>query len=231
MSPAPIGARAISSAVLGDVVAAALTQAMPKKALARSGPHHLVVTSGTDSRDHSYFVSYETLAGGMGARAYRDGMDGVRVHASGSSNLPVEVLENAYPMRVEKYELWQDSAGGGKYRGGMGVLRDYCMLGDNMVISLSSERQHAAAAGMEGGEPGKCGAFILNPESSEPRQLPSAAGEIPIERGSVLRICTPAGGGYGPTSDRDRDAIAKDVLEERVSSEAAKRVYGWEEKA
>ena len=229
VSPAPIGARAISSAVLGDVVAAALTQAMPQKALARSGPHHLVVTSGTDPRNGSYFVSYETLAGGMGARAYRDGMDGVRVHASGSSNLPIEVLENAYPMRVERYELWQDSAGPGKYRGGMGVLRDYRMLGDNMVISLSSERQHAAAAGMEGGEAGKCGAFILNPDSPQARQLPSAAGEIPLPRGSVLRICTPAGGGYGPASTRETAAVARDVHEERLSREAAKRIYQWKE--
>ncbi|MEX2163038.1 MAG: hydantoinase B/oxoprolinase family protein [Sulfuricaulis sp.] len=231
VSPAPIGARAISSAVLGDVVAAALTQAMPEKALARSGPHHLVVTAGTDPRSGTYFVSYETLAGGMGARAYRDGMDGVRVHASGSSNLPIEVLENAYPIRVERYELWQDSAGSGRYRGGMGVLRDYRMLGENMVISLSSERQHAAAAGMEGGDAGKCGVFVLNPDSSQPQKLPSAAGEIPLAQGSVLRICTPAGGGFGSPSERDADAVARDVLEERLSREDAKRIYGWQEMA
>ncbi len=229
VSPAPIGARAISSAVLGDVVAAALTQAMPHKALSRSGPHHLVVTSGSDPRSGNYFVSYETLAGGMGARAYRDGMDGVRVHASGSSNLPIEALENAYPMRVERYELWQDSAGPGRYRGGMGVLRDYRMLGDNMVISLSSERQHVAAAGMAGGDAGKCGAFILNPDTAHARKLPAAAGEIPLPSGSVLRICTPAGGGYGNPAERDRMDVARDVREERLSRADAERIYTWKE--
>ncbi len=229
VSPAPIGARAISSAVLGDVVAAALTQAIPRRALSRSGPHHLVVTSGSDPRNGNYFVSYETLAGGMGARAYRDGMDGVRVHASGSSNLPIEALENAYPMRVERYELWRDSAGPGKYRGGMGVLRDYRMLGKDMVISLSSERQHVAAAGMEGGDSGKCGAFILNPDSAEARKLPAAAGEIPLPQGSVLRICTPAGGGYGDPAQRDPHDVARDVLEGRLSREDAERIYAWKE--
>ena len=70
---------------------------MPERALARSGPHHLLVLSGTEPRSNAYFVNYETVAGGMGARPYVDGMDGVRVHASGASNLPVEALEHAYP--------------------------------------------------------------------------------------------------------------------------------------
>ena len=109
--PAAIGCRSISASVLGDVIAAALSQALPDKALAGSGPHHLYVLSGTNPRTGRYFVNYETLAGGMGARTNRDGVDGVRVHASGSSNLPIEALEHAYPFRVERYAL-QDNSGG-----------------------------------------------------------------------------------------------------------------------
>ena len=112
--PAAIGCRSISASVLGDVIANALSQAMPDKALAGSGPHHLYVLAGSDPRTGAYFVNYETLAGGMGARANRDGVDGVRVHASGSSNLPVEALEHAYPFRVERYALWEGSAGTGR---------------------------------------------------------------------------------------------------------------------
>jgi N-methylhydantoinase B len=130
---------------------------MPDKALAGSGPTSRA--SGTDPP--AAIVNYETIAGGMGARAWCDGMDGVRVHASGASNLPIEALEHAFPMRVERYALWQDSAGAGKYRGGMGVVRDYRMLADDAVVSLSSERQHHAARGMEGGGPGRRGAFIM----------------------------------------------------------------------
>ena len=110
------------------------------------------------------------------------------------------------PIRVERYALWEDSAGAGKYRGGMGVVRDYRMLADDIVVSLSSERQHLAARGMAGGGPGRTGAFVLDPDTPRERRLPSAAAEIAMPRGAVLRICTPAGGGYGdrPSAMRPR---------------------------
>ena len=213
--PAAIGCRSISASVLGDVIAAALSQALPHKALAGSGPHHLYVLSGTDPRSHKYFVNYETLAGGMGARAQRDGVDGVRVHASGSSNLPIEALEHAYPFRVERYALWEGSGGAGRYRGGMGVVRDYRVLADDIVVSLSSERQHVAAIGLQGGGRGSLGSFVLNPGTAEEQKLPSAAADVRLPRDSVLRISTPAGGGYGEASERDAAAMERDRREGR----------------
>ena len=226
--PAAIGCRSISASVLGDVIAAALSQALPHKALSGSGPHHLYVLSGTDPRTGRYFVNYETLAGGMGARANRDGVDGVRVHASGSSNLPVEALEHAYPFRVERYALWEGSGGDGRYRGGMGVVRDYRVLSDDIVVSLSSERQHVAAPGSHDGGPGTLGAFLLDPGTPHERKLPAAAADVRLPRDSVLRICTPSGGGYGPARERDPAAIARDLGEERISRDAAKKIYGKE---
>ena len=217
VSPAAIGCRSVSCAVLGDVIAAVLTQAMPEKALAGSGPHHLFIFSGTNPRTGAYFVDYETMAGGMGARANRDGMDAVRVHASGASNLPIEALEHTYPLRIERYALWNDSAGAGKYRGGMGVTRDYRMLGDDIVVSLSSERQHIAAAGIAGGANGAKGEFIFNPGQASERKLPSAAADVPLPRDSVLRINTPAGGGYGTAAERDPAASARDAREKRTA--------------
>lgn len=227
--PAAIGCRSISASVLGDVIARALSQALPDKALAGSGPHHLYVLSGTDPRTGTYFVNYETLAGGYGARARRDGVDGVRVHASGSSNLPVEALEHAYPFRVERYALWENSSGPGQYRGGAGVVRDYRVLADDITVSLSSERQHVAAQGMAGGESGALGAFILNPETPEERKLPAAAADVRLPRGSVLRIATPAGGGYGPPDKRDQEAIRRDLREERITAGHARSAYGLKE--
>jgi N-methylhydantoinase B len=223
--PAAIGCRSISASVLGDVIAAALSQALPDKALAGSGPHHLYVLSGTDPRTRKYFVNYETLAGGMGARANRDGVDGVRVHASGSSNLPIEALEHAYPFRVEQYALWEGSGGPGRYAGGLGVLRDYRVLSDDIVVSLSSERQHVAAPGSNGGGRGVLGAFILDPGTPEERKLPSAAADVKLPRGAVLRICTPSGGGYGDVRERNPDAIARDVREQRISPDLAETIY------
>jgi N-methylhydantoinase B len=223
--PAAIGCRSISASVLGDVIASALSQAMPGKALAGSGPHHLFVLSGTDPRTGVYFVDYETVAGGMGARANRDGVDGVRVHASGSSNLPSEALEHAYPFRVERYALWDESSGPGQYRGGAGVVRDYRVLGDDIVVSLSSERQHVPSKGMEGGGSGACGAFVLNPGTPEEQKLPAAAADVPLPRDSVLRICTPGGAGYGVAKQRTITAVEKDVIEGRISPNYSSRIY------
>jgi N-methylhydantoinase B len=229
--PAAVGCRSISASVLGDVIAAALSQALPEKALAGSGPHHLYVLSGTDPRTGKYFVNYETLAGGMGARAKRDGVDGVRVHASGSSNLPVEALEHAYPFRVERYTLWEGSGGAGRFRGGMGVVRDYRVLSDDIVVSLSSERQHVAAMGSHGGAAGALGAFVLNPGTRDEQKLPAAAADVKLPRDSVLRICTPSGGGYGPASERERAAVERDLHEERLDTRSARNVYGYEEQS
>jgi N-methylhydantoinase B len=227
--PAAIGCRSISASVLGDVIARALSQALPDKALAGSGPHHLYVLSGTDPRTGQYFVNYETLAGGYGARANRDGVDGVRVHASGSSNLPVEALEHAYPFRVERYALWDDSSGAGQHRGGAGVVRDYRVLADDIVVSLSSERQHVAAQGMANGGAGVTGEFVLNPGAHDERKLPSAAADVRLPRGSVLRIATPAGGGYGEPGKRDPEAVRRDLREERITEHHARQTYGWKE--
>jgi N-methylhydantoinase B len=215
--PAAIGCRSISASVLGDVIAGALSQALPEKTLAGCGPHHLYVLSGTDPRTGAYFVNYETLAGGMGARANRDGVDGVRVHASGSSNLPVEALEHAYPFRVERYALRDGSGGAGRYRGGAGAVRDYRVLADDIVVSLSSERQHVAAPGVAGGAPGATGAFVLNPETPEECNLPAAAADVRLARGALFRISTPGAGGYGPAAERDAAAAERDAREDRVS--------------
>lgn len=228
--PAAVGCRANSSTVLGDVIADALSQAMPDKALAASGPHHVYVLAGTNPRTGGYFVDYESLAGGMGARANHDGLDGVRVHASGSSNLPVEALEHAYPLRVERYALRNHSAGAGRYRGGMGVIREYRVLAGDIVVSLSSERQHVPARGMAGGGRGACGVFILNPDTPQERILPSAAGEVALPCGSVLKICTPGGGGYGNPAERSLQAIERDKRENRIAYAPPSTLHREDEK-
>jgi N-methylhydantoinase B len=216
VAPAPVGCRSISCGVLGDVIATALSQAMPDRALTGSGPHHLAVFAGPDIRGTGYFVNYETVAGGMGARPYRDGIDAVRVHASGAANLPVEALEHSYPLRLERYALRDGSGGAGKYRGGTGVIRDYRALVDGITVSLSSERQHVPAPGLARGESGKAGSFIINPGTARERKLGAAEADVPLPRGDVLSIQTPGGGGYGPPVARDAQSAETDHREGRL---------------
>ncbi|MEQ5842951.1 hydantoinase B/oxoprolinase family protein [Paraburkholderia acidicola] len=222
VAPAPVGCRGISCGVLGDVIAMALSQAMPDRTLAACGPHHLVIFAGPDQSGDGYFVNYETIAGGMGARSYRDGMDAVRVHASGAANLPIEALEHAYPLRVERYALRDGSGGLGTYRGGSGVVREYRALVDGIVVSLSAERQHVAASGAQGGTAGALGQFVMNPGAVNERTLRSAESEVPLPRGERLAIWTPGGGGYGDPQAREADAVARDVLERRCTTEEYK---------
>jgi N-methylhydantoinase B len=217
-SPAPVGARSLTCGVLGDVVATALGEAAPQSALACSGPHAQLVLSGTDG-DGRFFVDYETYAGGMGARTTHDGLDGVRIHASGASNLPVEALEHAFPLRVERYQLREDSGGPGRFRGGMGVLRDYVMLRD-AEVSLSGERQAVAARGIEGAGDGTLGAFQINGEP-----VPGTVAARSLRTGDVLTLLTPGGGGCGRPEARDPAALARDLEQGRVSSEQAADAY------
>ncbi|NKB57549.1 MAG: hydantoinase B/oxoprolinase family protein [Alphaproteobacteria bacterium] len=215
VAPAPVGTRSISCSVLSDVVLAALSQAVPGRGFAGSGPHHLLLLSGTDPRTGRYFVNYETVAGAIGAQAHRDGLDAVRTLTSGSANLPVEALEHAYPVRVERYALRRGSGGQGQFRGGDGIVRDYRILGDDVTVSLSGERQDVAAPGVSGGGDGATGLFMRDPESEHSRKLPSAVQEEPLSKGSVLRIETPGGGGFGNPGSRDPASVERDIHQGR----------------
>lgn len=197
LPPAAVGTRAITCGVLGDLIVAALSQAVTVSSMADSGPHHLVIFAGPDPKRGDYFVDYETIAGGAGARRHQPGLDAVRVHASGAANLPIEALENAFPLRVERYALRAGSGGAGRMRGGAGVERDYRILGDGICVSLSSARQLRPAQGFDRGGAGSCGAFLLNPGTASEQQLPAAAVDLQVNRGDLIRVSTPGGGGFG----------------------------------
>ena len=225
--PAAVGTRSASCGVIGDVVAAALSQAMPKQAIAGSGPHHLLTWSGFDHRNEKYFVHYETVAGAMGGMAFRDGHDGVRTHASGSANLPIEALEHAFPLRVERYALRDGSDGAGKFCGGRGLVRDYRVLGREITVSLSAERQHEPAHGMHGGGDARTGRFVFNPGTPEEKEYFSGAKEVRMEQGSLMRVETPGGAGFGDPKTRSHDLIARDIREGRITAAAAQAKFGW----
>ena len=225
VAPAPVGTRSISCSVLSDVILVALSQAISDRSFAGSGPHHLLVLAGTDPRTGRYFVDYETVAGAIGAQGHRDGIDAVRTLTSGSANLPVEALEHAYPVRVETYALRTGSGGSGAHRGGDGIVRDYRILGDDITVSLSGERQDVAAPGVEGGADGATGLFMLDPAGTA-QELPSAVQEQKLPRGSILRVATPGGGGYGDPHDRDRALVTRDVAYGYIGAQTARDVYG-----
>ena len=178
-----------------DVLLRALSQAIPERIpAASSGTMTNVSFGGIDPRTNEPFTYYETVAGGMGARPSANGLSGVHTHMTNSLNTPVEVLEFAYPVRLRRYAIRRGSGGKGEFRGGDGILREIEFL-STVRGTILSDRHRLPPYGLGGGEPGKSGLTQII-EEGRTRSLRSKA-EFRAPAGTVLRIETPGGGGWG----------------------------------
>lgn len=225
--PGACGARTDSCQRVADVVFGAMAQVVPKQVMAGcNSAVTTVVFSGNDTKNDRFFVYPESLGGGFGARYNKDGLDGVHVHITNSSNLPIECMEAEYPIMVDRYELRNDSGGAGEYRGGLGYRRDYRIL-QNTVFGSHGDRQKIAPWGLNGGLPGATGQFVINPDTDSERVLPSAkSSEIQLKKGDILSAQTPGSGGFGNPLKRLTESVLEDVLNDKVSVENAKALYG-----
>jgi len=133
---------------------------------------------------------YETLGGGQGASAVGNGPSGVHVGMSNTRNTPIEALEQAYPIVIERYALRSGSGGAGEHQGGEGVIRRYRVL-EPCTVTLLTERRARAPQGAKGGGPAARGENLLNGEP-----LPAKCRRA-LVAGDVLEIRTPGGGGWG----------------------------------
>ncbi len=210
LPPAAVGSRNPTAMILADVLLRALGQAAPARAIAASGNMQGTILAGRDAARGRYFVNYENFAGGQGALPTRDGDDAMHVSMSNTSNLPIEAMEMEFPLRAERYELIPGSGGSGRQRGGLGVCRDYRIIGDGVELATRSTRQRFAAQGLDGGGSGALGAFIVDPDTPQEQKLPGTGSEIALRNGALLRIETAGGGGYGDAAERDPDQIAAD---------------------
>jgi N-methylhydantoinase B len=227
--PAPVSARSETCQRVADVIFGALSQAAPERVLAGcDSTLNGISISGVNPRTGQYYVYPETIGGGMGARPHKDGLDGVHVHITNSSNLPIEALESEYPLRVERYELVEDSCGSGQYRGGMGIRRDIRILEHEAEFALHADRQKFPPWGLRGGKPGATGRVVINPDAPGRRVLTSGkTSAVVLSAGDVISVCTPGGGGYGQPQARTRSAIERDLRDGLVSQEKAQADYGF----
>lgn len=219
--PGGVGSRNLTSMILADAITNALGQAAPERASAAGGPYQGIIVAGADPLRNRFYVDYENYAGGQGGSALGDGADVMQLYTTNTSNLPVEVTELEFPMRVERYEMIRDSGGAGRHRGGLGVRRELRIVAPTATLALRSARQRFPAGGLLGGKPGSCGSYTLN----DGERLPSTLSEYPLRDGALLRIETPGGGGYGDPRERDAALVARDVLQGKVSPAAARDIY------
>ncbi len=179
---------------------------------------------GHDPRLDEYFCYMETIGGGNGARPTKDGPDAVQTNIHNTENAPIEEVELNYPIRFKRYELIEDSCGDGKYRGGLGIRRDFTFPLADCTFTVLSDGRKFAPWGLAGGHDARPARFILDPEG-ENRDLPSKC-TVEVPKGGTVRVETPGGGGFGPPAERDGDSVARDLRDGKISEATAREVYG-----
>ena len=178
---------------------------------------------GHNPRTGEYFCYMETIAGGNGARPSKDGPDAVQTNLHNTENAPIEEVEMHYPFRIKRYEIIQDSCGAGRFRGGLGIRRDFEFPYVPIDFTVLSDGRVFPPWGLAGGESAKCARFILDPEG-EARELPSKI-TITVPKGGCIRVETPGGGGFGSSGARDAAAVLTDLRDGKISVEAARKFY------
>jgi N-methylhydantoinase B len=221
LHPAAVNGRLSACQRVVDLIHGALAQAVPDRAIAAcNGACFSATFVGERAEDRSLWVYLETIGGGSGARASKDGLDGVHVHMTNTSNLPVEALELEYPLTVLRYELVDGSGGAGAQRGGMGLRRVYRAEAD-CRLRLDGSRLRSAPWGLAGGLPGAMGTVVLRNGAE-----PLAHGSGHLRKGEIVEIVTPGAGGYGPPASRDPAVVHRDLAEGRIDRDTADTVYG-----
>ena len=225
VAPAAVNSRTQTCQRVVDLIHGALAPAIPERIVAACNGACVSSTfSGVNPRTGQFYVYLETIGGGFGARATKDGLDGVHVHITNTSNLPVEALEAEYPLVVERYALVADSGGAGRWRGGLGLLRQVRAEDHRCHAFIHGSRRLSAPWGLFGGrEGGRC-RFDYSPGVAPPVRAQGF-----LEPGQSVTIITPGAGGYGDPRERDRALVRRDLAEGVISEKAAREVYGLSE--
>ena len=227
LAPAAVALRANTCQRVVDVIFGAFADIMPDEIIgAANGANTSAVFTGINPTNNQRYVYLETLGGGMGARATKDGKDGVQVHITNTSNLPVEAIEMEYPLRVEEYALVEDSGGAGKYRGGMGIRRTIRPVEHECEFSGVGERFRHAPWGVHGGDPGGTGQFYRRGDDGKTEMLSSKTSGLRLKPTSSMVIETPGAGGYGNPDARSEENLKEDARSGKFSSDFLQKSYG-----
>ena len=209
-----------------EAVFRAFSKAMPDRVPAETKKTILhIAFGGADPRSGEYYVFLETVGGGFGGRPTKDGVDAVQPALQNAENSPVEELEIGYPVLIKRYELIPDSEGAGKFRGGLGLRRDYQFRDHEANVTILADTAKFPPRGIYGGLDGKAARYLLNPDSEKLKDVGSKA-TFYASPTDIVSMQTPGGGGYGDPKERDPDAVLDDVRCGKVSLARAREIYG-----
>jgi N-methylhydantoinase B len=222
--PAAVASRHLVGHFLPGAIFAALAPAAPGRLMAGgSEPVWITLWRGQNGERSPtpgapFLLSHFQL-GGAGARSTKDGLS-TTGFPSGVGGVPAEVIESLAPLLQQHRELRQDSGGAGKFRGGLGQSTEMrCLSGEPWEISAMIDRLQYPGAGLEGGEPGAYGRFLVDGVKRPPKSL------LGLEPNAAVTLDLPGGGGYGDPAERDAESVLRDVVYGYISLAAAEAEY------
>ncbi|MDF1598930.1 hydantoinase B/oxoprolinase family protein [Mesorhizobium sp. YIM 152430] len=228
VAPKPVGGYTETILRLIDVVFQAIAKIAPERSNGCAyGTINALSLAGYRGTDRQRWVMFSFFGGGHGGHPEGDGLNHGNAPISTATIPPLEILEAAYPVMFTQWALRPDSGGPGKSRGGLGAIYELELLEENADVFLFGERGRFAPKGVAGGGDAVLNRFSYEQADGEHRPpMASKMVGIKLKRGQKVRLETPGGGGYGPTSERDPAKIERDIALGYVTREAADRDYG-----
>lgn len=224
VAPAPVNARTATIKRICGMMVSALAEAMPDRVPAASAGLSVMLAFGGLRPDGSPFIVSELIAAGTGASEHYDGVDCLQTDGSNSMNLPIEALSIEAPIRIIRFGLRQDSGGAGARRGGLGVVKEYEFLADDIRFTYRGERHFTAARGSAGGGAGAMSKATIYRADGRVDVIASKT-LTTVSRGDRLVVETAGGGGYGAPSSRPLEMLDADIANRKISSQAMQEIY------
>ncbi len=223
--PATVNHYFPTSHIVYSCVLAALGKLNPARAVAPAGFGTGAIAIGySKGRAGKPTVQYELMITSLGGSSAHDGAALVLPMNHFTPGTPVEIIETEYPVMVQRFDLWRDSAGPGRQRGGIGHVREYRLLVDCILTARTSNHRYGAA-GLDGGKGPPLSRTVINPGTPQEEEMDCMETRT-VPAGTVVRLEQTGGAGYGDPRQRPADAVAADIDNGYVSAQAAARDYG-----
>lgn len=226
-SPAAVGMRSLTCMMTQIVTFGAFLQAVPDRLAATSPGGNAILNVRTAGRDGGpVMASIGPVGGGGGGTPVSDGPNGAGGAQAFLKNTPVEINEAEVPIRILRYGLQPDSAGAGRFRGGLSAVMEFQVFSPGTIVTARNRNRSVFSSwGACGGRAGTTSTFLRNPDTPQALSL----GNTDIVKcgpGDVIRVVGPGAGGYGNPFTRSPRLVARDVACGFVSVEAARSLYG-----
>ena len=222
--PAACAARGLTGFRMTDCAFGALARLAPGKVFACGDGGNTGLTIGGWTSERKPFIFVDFLSAAWGARPWKDGLEGNTTMFANMASYSVETVEAEQPMMITVNEFVDDSGGAGKYRGGVAMRRDWMLLEDEAMLQVRADRQTHRPWGLDGGHDGAPGRNVMDPDGAA--EVLHSKITMTMRKGQVFSHALPSGGGYGDPLERDPQAVAEDWLDDYISGETARDIYG-----